>query len=304
MIAMRHVHLRNVDLNLLQPLHALLEERHVTRAAKRSFLSQSAMSRALERLREMFGDPLLVRSGRAYERTVRGERVLRELESLMPRLEAMVRGEDFDPARSRERFRVALTDNGTMILAPPLMALVRRAAAHVEVEVSVWRTESYEDVAAGRIDAALSAEEAPPALESEVLFNLDFVCLVGSAQRVRTRRFTLKQYLQFPHALVETSKGQQTLVDRPLAQLGVKRRVVLTLPFFVPAIFAIARTDVILTVPRQLAKIVASVAGVHMVEPPREIKAFPYFMAWHPRLTTEPAHAWFRQQLRMAARTI
>jgi DNA-binding transcriptional LysR family regulator len=301
---MRDVHLRNLDLNLLQPLRALLEERHVTRAAKRSFLSQSAMSRTLERLREMFADPLLVRSGRAYERTVRGERVLRELESLMPRLEAMVRGKDFDPVRSRDRFRVALTDHTSVTLMPALVALVRRAAAHAELEVSVWRTQSYEDVAAGRIDTALSAEEAPPALESEVLFHLDFVCLVGSAQRIRTGRFTLKQYLQFPHALVETFEGQQTWVDRPLAQLGVKRRVALTLPFFVPAIFAIAQTDLIVTVPRKLAKIVASMAGVRVVEPPREIKAFPYFMAWHPRLTAEPACAWFRQQLRMAARTI
>jgi DNA-binding transcriptional LysR family regulator len=78
---MPDVHLRNVDLNLLHALHALLEERHVTRAAKRSFLSQPAMSRALDRLRETFGDPLLVRTGRVYERTVRGESVLRELES-------------------------------------------------------------------------------------------------------------------------------------------------------------------------------------------------------------------------------
>jgi len=301
---MRDVHLRNLDLNLLQPLHALLEERHVTRAARRSFLSQPAMSRALERLREMFGDALLVRSGRGYERTVRGERLLRELESLMPRLEAMVGGEEFVPAQSHERFRMALTDHASVILMPSLLALVRRAAAHVRLEVSAWRTEAYEDVAAGRIDTALSAEEAPPALESEVLFNLDFVCLVGSAQRVRTRRFTLKQYLQFQHAQVETLEGQQTLVDRPLAQLGAKRRVALTLPFFVPAIFAIAQTDLILTVPRKLAKITAAIAGVRVVEPPREIKAFPYFMAWHPRLTGEPAHAWFRDQLRMAARTI
>jgi DNA-binding transcriptional LysR family regulator len=102
---MRDVHLRNVDLNLLLALHALLEERHVTRAAKRCFLSQPAMSRALERLREMFGDLLLVRTGRVYERTVRGEHVLRELESIMPRLGAMVRGEEFDPARSQEHFR-------------------------------------------------------------------------------------------------------------------------------------------------------------------------------------------------------
>ena len=300
---MRQVHLRSLDLNLIVLLHALLEERHITRAAKRSFLSQSAMSRALERLREMFGDPLLVRRGRAYERTVRGERVLRELEALMPRLEAMVGGTDFDPAQSRERFRVALTDNACMILLPSLVARIRRAAAHVKLEISPWRTQAYEEVAAGRIDMALSAEEAPPALESEVLFNLDFVCLVGSAQRIRSRRLTLKQYLELPHALVETLGNQQTLVDRPLAQLGVKRSVALSLPFFVPAMFAIAQTDLVLTVPRRLAKVTAAMAGVCVVEAPREIKSFPYFMVWHPRLTSEQAHAWFREQLRVCART-
>ena len=301
---MREVHLRNLDLNLLVPLHMLLEERHVTRAAKRSFLSQPAMSRAFERLREMFGDPLLVRSGRTYERTVRGERVLRELETLIPRLEAMVGGVEFDPARSQERFRVALTDHASTILLPSLVARIRKVARNVIVEVSAWHTEAYRDVTAGRIDTALSAEQAPPNLESEVVFNLDFVCLVGSALRMRTRRFTLRQYLQFPHAVVETLAGQQTLVDRPLAQLGAKRRVALNLPFFVPAVFAIAHTDLILTVPRRLAKITARMAGVRVVEPPREIKAFPYFMAWHPRLSTEPAHKWFRGQLHMAAQTI
>ncbi len=127
----------------------------------------------------MFGDPLLVRSGRAYERTVRGERVLRELEALMPRLEAMVRGTDFDPAQSRERFRVALTDHASAVLLPSLVARVRKAAPSVEVEVSPWRIQAYEDVATGRIDAALSAEEASPPLETEVLFNLNFVCLVA-----------------------------------------------------------------------------------------------------------------------------
>src|SRR5205807_7400875 len=265
--------------------------------------SQSAMSRALDRLRETLGDPLLVRTGRTYERTVRGERVLRELESIMGRLEAMLQEEEFSPARARERFRVALTDHASLILMPMLLARIRRAAPLVRVEVSAWRTQAYEDVAAGRIDIALSAEQVPPALESDVLFNLDFVCLVGSTQPVRPRRFTLKQYLQLPHALVETLDGQQTMVDRPLAQLGVKRRVALRIPFFIPAIFAIARTDLILTVPRKLAKI-AAIAGLRIVEPPREIKAFPYFMAWHPRLSEEPAHAWFREQLRMVARGI
>ena len=301
---MPDVHLRNVDLNLLHALHALLEERHVTRAAKRGSLSQPAMSRALDRLRETFGDPLLVRTGRVYERTVRGESVLRELESIMGRLGAMVRGEEFSPARTQERFRVAMTDNGVAILLPKLLQRVRKAAPHARLELSAWRTQAYEDVAAGRLDTALSAEAVPPALESELIFNLDFVCLVGSAQPIRTRRLTLKKYLQLPHALVETLDGQQTMVDRPLAQLGVKRHVALRLPFFLPAIFAVAETDLILTVPRRLAKITAPRAGLRVVEPPREIKAFPYFMAWHPRLTSEPAHAWFRDQLRTVARSI
>ena len=301
---MREVHLRNVDLNLLHALYALLEERHVSHAAKRSFLSQPAMSRALDRLRETFGDPLLVRTGRVYERTPRGERVLRELESIMGRLAAMVQGEEFYPARSQERFRVAMTDHGSAILLPALLERVRKAAPHATLEISAWRTRAYEDVVAGRIDLALSAEAVPPTLESEVIFNLDFVCLVGSTQPVRKRRFTLKQYLQLPHALVETLGGQQTMVDRPLAQLGVKRRVALRLPFFLPAIFAIAKTDLVLTVPRKLAKITGPIAGLRVVEPPREIEAFPYFMAWHSRLNTEPAHAWLRDQVRIAARSL
>jgi DNA-binding transcriptional LysR family regulator len=303
MLHMRDVHLRNLDLNLLHPLHALLEECHVTRAAKRSFLSQSAMSRALERLREMFEDPLLVRNGHGYERTARGERVLREIESLMPRLEDMVRGEKFDPARSQEVFRVAMSDHASMIVLPALLASLRRAATHVKVEVSASGGETYEHVAAGRIDTFLCAEEAPPSLDSEMLFTVDFVCLVGAALRIRGRRLTLKQYLEFEHALVEIRKGQQALVDRALAQLGEKRRVALTLPFFVPAIFAIAQTDLILTLPRRLAKLTAGMAGVRVVEAPREIKSFPYFMAWHPRLTNEPAHKWFHEQLRLAVRT-
>src|SRR5438132_852420 len=286
---MRDVNLRDVDLNLLHALHALLAERHVTRAAKRCFLSQPAMSRALERLRQMFGDLLLVRTGRAYERTVRGERVLRELESLMPRLEAMVRGEEFDPAKSQERFRVAMTDHAATVLMPPLMERIRTAATKVQVDASAWND---------RVEAP------PPALETEVLYEEDFVCLVGRAQQIRTRRFTLKEYLDLPHAIVETWGGQQTPVDRPLAERGLRRRAGLRLPFFVPTIFTVARSDLVLTVPRRLAKIAAATADVRIVEPPHEIKGFSYFMAWHPRLTPEADHAWFRDQLRMAAGSI
>jgi DNA-binding transcriptional LysR family regulator len=301
---MRQTHLRNVDLNLLLALHTLLEERHITRASKRCFLSQPAMSRALDRLREMFGDELLIRSGRGYERTVRGDTLLRELQSLLPRVEAMVRGEEFDPGRSQERFRLAVTDHASITLIPPLIKRIRIEAPDVRLEVSQWQERAYEAVIAGRLDAAFSAEHPPSGLQSEVLFEVDFVCVVGAAQRVHPPRFTLAQYLQLPHVVVETWAGQQTPVDRPLAQFGAKRRVVLSVPFFAAAMFAVAKTDLVLTTPRKLTKIVRPISGVRLVEPPREIKAFPYFMTWHPRLNEEPAHAWFREQVRLAARAM
>jgi DNA-binding transcriptional LysR family regulator len=216
-----------------------------------------------------------------------------------------MRGEEqFDPARSQDRFRVAMTDHAAMVLMPPLMERIRTAAANVTVEASAWNDRVYDDVAAGRIDTALSAEAPPPALETEVLYEEDFVCLVGRTQRIDNRRLTLKEYLDLPHAIVETWEGQQAPVDRPLAERGLRRRAVLRIPFFVPTILTVARSDVVLTVPRRLGKIAAAMADVAVVELPPEIKGFSYFMVWHPRLSTEAEHAWFRHHLRLAAGSI
>jgi len=299
---MRDTHIRNLDLNLLQPLEALLTERHITQAAKRCFLSQPAMSRALERLRVMFADPLLIRRAGSYERTVRGEHLLRELQSILPRLAGMVHGETFDPERTHERFRVALTDHASMTLLPALLKQVRAEAPNVRLDVSAWNDRCYDDVAAGRLDVALSAEAVPAFLETELLFTLDFVCLIGSSQCVRSRRLSLRQYLELPHVVVDTWGGEQTLVDRPLAQLGAKRRVAVRMPFFVPAVFAIAHTDLILTVPRRLAAMTEGIAGVRRFEAPREIESYPYFMAWHARVANDPAHVWFRRALSARAK--
>ena len=294
---MRDVHLRQVDLNLLSTLYALLEERHVTRAAKRCFLSQPAMSRSLERIRDTFGDELLIRTGRTYERTVRGEWLLRELENLLPRLEALVRGEPFDPAQSRERLRTAVTDNGSIVLLPALTQRIRTAAPDITLEIVAWHDRSFEDVEAGKIDLALSPLAAPSPLETETLFKEDFVCLLGADHKLRSRRFTLKQYLELAHVAVGA-------LDRPLADLGLRRRVALSVPFLVPAVAAVAGSDLVVTLPRKLAKAVAAMANVRFVEPPPEIKSFQYFMVWHPRLTAEPAQVWFREQLRIVAKTI
>src|SRR6266566_8697057 len=301
---MRDAHLRNVDLNLLRTIQPLLEERHISRAAKRSFLSQPAMSRALNRLRETFADPLLVRSNGIYELTPRGERVLREIETIMRRLNAVVNDQEFIPAESRERFRVAMTDHGSTILLPKLLERLRKNAPDSELVLSAVGPQTFDEVAAGRIDLNLCAEEVPPTLENEIIFKLDFVCLAGARQRIRNRRLTLKQYLQLPHAMILTGDGHQAMVDRPLGALGLKRHVAFKIPFFIPAVLAIARTDLVLTVPRTLVKMTKRITSLRMIEPPRELKPFPYFMSWHPRLTNEAAHVWLREQVRAVARSI
>lgn len=297
-------HVSRADLNLLRTLFVLLEERHVTRAAKRCFLSQPAMSRALERLRETFGDELLIRVGRRYERTARGERVLRDLESLLPRLDLLLKGEQFDPASSEERFRLTMTDHASVVVLPDLVGRVARAAPHSRLELIPWSSERFEDVEAGRLDLVLDVAGAPPRLNSEILFNDFFVCVVAASHPFKKRRFTLNEYLNYRHVVVNVLSGQQTPVDRPLAVLGVKRSVGLVLPYFLPAYLAVAESQMILTTPSRLARKLEKAAGVRVIQAPREIAGFRYEMTWHARLTADPAHAWFRDQVRAVAREL
>ena len=134
-----------------------------------------------------------------------------------------------------------MTDHASITLIPPLIRRIRSAAPEIRLEVSQWQDRAYEAVIEGKLDAAFGAEHSPSALQSELLFEVDFVCAVGTAQRVRSPRLTLAQYLQLPHVVVETWAGEQTPVDRPLAQFGAKRRVVLSVPFFAAAMFAVAK---------------------------------------------------------------
>jgi DNA-binding transcriptional LysR family regulator len=115
---MRITHLRQADLNLLVVFTALAEERNVTRAASRLLLSQPAVSRALQRLREMFHDDLLIRTSSGYEPTPKGKRLLQELSAMLPRLDRLLSGEDFDPIVEEATFRIAVTDHASHVLCP------------------------------------------------------------------------------------------------------------------------------------------------------------------------------------------
>ena len=132
-------------------------------------------------------------------------------------------------------------------------------------------------------------QRAPAPLNSEILFADVFVCIVAARHPVATGRFTVDQYLKYQHVVVDILSGQQTPVDRPLAALGLKRRVGLVLPYFLPAVLTVAQSNMILTTPSRLARELERGAGVRIVKAPRELVGFNYEMTWHARLTADPS---------------
>ena len=301
---MQKQNLRGLDLNLLVPLQALLEERSVTRAAMRVHLSQPAMSRAFERLREAFSDDLLIRSGKKYALTPRAAALLEELTLLLPNVESLWQRKPFSPATATGSLKLAMTDQMTILLLPELVATLFREAPNVDLQIVSWQESSFRDLAAGQLDLVVSPLTAPFPLVVERLLPERFVCLVSRSHPHRKKSFSLTEYLAARHIVLEVQPGQQTLVDRPLSELGKRRKAALRLPFFVPAVEALEKTLLVLTIPERLAIRKMDPRKTRLVEAPKEIPPYYQTMSWSDRLNTDPLHSWFRDCLRAVCKRI
>ena len=193
---MRVTHLRQADLNLLVVFTAIAEERNITRAASRLLLSQPAVSRALHRLRDMFRDDLLIRTPNGYEPTPKGQRLLQDLASMLPRLDRLMAGGDFDPSSEEATFRIAATDHAALLLVPPLYKSVLSKPTKVDFSFVPLHAGQYDALEKGRLDLVLNADHDTSAfhLSKEVIFEVDFVCVVARKSRFKSA-ITLKQYL-------------------------------------------------------------------------------------------------------------
>jgi DNA-binding transcriptional LysR family regulator len=292
---MRIAQLRQADLNLLVVFTALVEERSVSRAASRLFLSQPAVSRALQRLREMFHDDLLVRTTAGYQPTARGERLAQELSVMLPRLDRLLSGAAFDPLREEASFRIAVTDNASQVLCPTLCRTLLPYAERVSCQFVALHAGTFEDMERGRLDLTLNADDGytPSRFHREVIYEDEFVCVVAKSSRY-TGRFTLRQYLDGTHVGMTVLTGQPMIHDQQLAALGERRRCVVEVPYFGAAIRCVPGTDLIATVPKRFAELHRHNRAIRILPPPREIHGFKYLMIWHPRLHTDAAHVWLR----------
>jgi DNA-binding transcriptional LysR family regulator len=302
---MRTTHLRQADLNLLVVFTVLAEERNVTRAAARLLLSQPAVSRALQRLRDMFHDDLLIRSSSGYEPTPKGQRLLHELETSLPRLDRLMAGGDFDPATEDASFRIAATDHAAYLLVPPLYTSVLPKRTKVEFSFVPLHAGQYEALEKGRLDLVLNADHdtATVHLSKEVIFEVDFVCVVSRKSKF-ARAITLKQYLAAEHVAVDIVGGVQTHPDRHLAAIGEKRHCPLVVAQHTVAMRVAAVTEMIATVPRRMAVLEASNKATRILDAPAALGSFKYVMIWHPRMQTDAAHVWLRSIIRELGRQL
>ncbi|WP_437504855.1 LysR family transcriptional regulator [Sorangium sp. So ce1099] len=302
---MRITHLRQADLNLLVVFSVLAEERSASRSAKRLALSQPAVSRALQRLRATFHDDLLVRTAEGYEPTPRGQRLLQELAVILPRLDRLLKGVEFNPGEEQATFRVSGTDNAAHVLCPALCKSMLPWADKVSLRMVGWHDGVFEDLERGRLDLSLNADDGhtPERFLRQIIYEDDFVCVVAKESR-HARRITLDDYVKGLHVGIDTLGGRQTIPEQRLAALDRGRRCAVEVPYFTAAMRCVAGTELIATVPRRMAAREPDDPAVKIVEAPAELGSFRYLMVWHARVNSDAAHAWLRSLVREAGNAL
>lgn len=304
--AMREVNLAGMDLNLLPVLDALLEERHVTRAARRLGLSQPAASRALGRLRGLLDDPLLVRGHAGLVLTPRAESLRAPLAQLLEQLAGLVSEPSaFDPATARGTLRIVCEDYISTVLLPRVLQALWQAAPGLDLDVESRPADLRGQLEAGAVDLAIGVFSEPAAgFQRQALFGERFACVVRRDHPQVRRRLTLARYAALPHALIGTGERGDGPVDRALAREGLKRRVALRLPHFLAAPLIVAGSDLVLTMPARLAQQMVALAPLRLLPPPVELASFRFAQLWHERRQNDTAHAWFRALVATQARTL
>ncbi len=289
--------IKNVDLNLLVALDALLAERSVSRAAVRLHLSQPATSALLARLRELFGDPLLLRSARGMLPTSRALELLGPVKQVLDQIDAIVRPRAaFDPASAVHTFTLSASDYVEYALLPTLVDFLEREAPGVRLAVRPLDLQTVaQQMEIGEVDLCITGlQNAPAGMYQQPLYRERMVCVVRRKHPGVGARLTLEKFCSLEHILVSVrGSGFSARIDDALSKLGRKRRVQLAVPHFLLVPEIVARSDMISTLPERLARGYAN--KLRILEPPLEIEGFTVGQIWHERNQREPAQIWLRE---------
>jgi DNA-binding transcriptional LysR family regulator len=289
--------LRSMDLNLLVALHALLDERHISRAAQVAGLSQPAMSRALQRLREEFGDPLLVKGKNGYELTPRAEALYPSLRQLISDLEGIYSAPTFDPATVRGEFRIAALDYEFIVLLPLLTERLRVVAPGITVKAFPFSNDDFGPLIRGDVDLVLTAvEEAPRNVYRQQLFDEVNVCLVNTRFLESHPEMSLDNFSELDHIWVYLRSPDPGKIDETLSEHGVSRKIVNTTPtFFLSAYTVASSTNLITVLPSRVGVNLKNHLPISNIDFPISFQSFKIYQVWHERHQKEPLHVFMRR---------
>lgn len=292
---MHETNIRSIDLNLLVALKALLEEKHVTRAADKIHLSQPAMSRALGRLRKMLNDPLLVKGPAGLTLTTRASELYPVLQSIFNDINHLISPPTTEPASMTGDIVIATRDNEMVTILPPILNQISKEAPGLTIKVIPFVGNDLSVLDRQQTDFVVTGTESKMgSLYRQVLCKEDFVCLVSAKNPVIKEGLTLKKFLAMKHCLVSLTGYGPGIVDKVLEEQGLSRNVTLRIPHFLAASYVVSDSDLIVTVPRTLGMLLSQQKKIAVLEPPIKIPKVTIYLYWQVRHQNNPIHQWIR----------
>jgi DNA-binding transcriptional LysR family regulator len=290
-----------VDLNLLVTFHSMVEHRSVTRAGEAIGLSQPAMSAALNRLRVLFSDPLFVKTGSQMEPTQRAQDLAPHVQRVMETVKTeILNSSAFDPATSERVYTLITPDIGEIHFVPPLLAHLSAVAPRLRLRiVSRPRLAASEALATGAADLALGYFPDLDGAEffRQKLFDNHHVCIVRQGHpHAGSAPLSVEAYLAMRHVVVRP-EGRAHVFEQYLQQQGLKRDVALEISHFMSLPPIIESSDLIATVPRDLADICSRYAQLRILETPVQAPVIPVYQFWHRRAHKDAATVWLRASI-------
>ncbi|MEM6293156.1 MAG: LysR family transcriptional regulator [Myxococcota bacterium] len=291
--------LSQIDTNLLVALDVLLQERHVTRAAQRLGITQSAMSQTLGRLRDILGDPILVRSGRAMVTTPRCEALAGPLRIALRDLERVFTDDAVDPGSITRSFTLTCLDTYAISLVPELFSRVAATAPGIDVTVVPYdRDRVWEQLRGGETELAITGfGEVPSDMVSVPFLAESMLGVVRRGHPLLDGELTAERYAHWPHAVFRITGRGTHAVDRHLSDRGLERRIVGRTPYFLSAPAIVAGSDLIMTVPTSAARIFAQHWALELFEPPIGPMPYQASLTWARWMDADPGHQWLREQV-------
>ena len=291
-----HPDLNPLDARLLSVFDEIYKTRSVSRTAEALGLGQPAVSIALGKLREQFGDPLFVRTGAGMKPTPLCEALVAPVREALEALDRVLGQRlDFDPTRSTRCFRLSMTDISQLVLLPGLWARLHQVAPGVQIEVLPLSGQTAGQLEAGEADLAIGfMPQLDAGFYQQALFRQDYVCMVSNGHPRIGESLTRAQFEAEEHATVSTSGTGHLIVERELVRQGINRRVVLQIPNFVAVAFVIEQTDLIITIPRRLGEVLAGRGSFRCLPVPVPLPEYTVKQHWHERFHRDPGNRWLR----------